>query len=72
MSSMSPLRYLVVTFLIRCISLERGGELVGNTYRLILLIKVINISIENLNKQLDRRGRLHARVSNAQGTLQTF
>ena len=44
----------------------------GSTYRFVLLVKVVDISIENLDKQLDRRGRLHARVCNAKGALQAF
>jgi hypothetical protein len=50
MSSMSPLRYFVVTWLI--ISSELTSLFVG-TYSFILLIKVVDVAIEDLNKEFD-------------------
>lgn len=44
----------------------------GITYRFILLVKVVDVSIENLDKQLDRRGRLHARVCHAESALEAL
>lgn len=67
MSSMRPLRYLVVTYQKReTLSLAtaeigvRCAYGMRQTYRLVLLVKVVNISVEDLDKQLDGRGRLHA------------
>lgn len=42
------------------------------TYRLVLLIEIVHISIQNLDKQLDGRGRFHARVCDAEGPLETL
>lgn len=39
------------------------------TYRFVLLVKVVHVAIQDLNKQLDRRRRLHARVSHAKSSL---
>lgn len=41
-------------------------------YRLILLLKIINIAIENLNKELYRYCSVHACISYPESTLQTL
>lgn len=65
MSSMRPLRYLIVTYprsvtavLLRMI-----------TYSLILLIKVIDVAIQDLNEKLHGYGSVHAGVRNTKSTL---
>lgn len=42
------------------------------TYRLVALVKVVHISIQNLDKQLDGRRRLHARVRHPERALQAL
>ena len=42
------------------------------TYRFVLLVKVVRVAIEDLDKELDRRSRLHARVGDAKGALETL
>lgn len=49
-----------------------SSEKMRATHRFVLLIKVVHVAIENLHKQLDRRSRLHASVSDTEGTLQAF
>ena len=44
----------------------------GSTYRLILLIEIIHISIQNLHKQLHTDSAIHARISHSERPLQTF
>ena len=44
----------------------------GPTYSFVLLVEIENVEVENLDKQLNAGGRLHARVGNAQGALQTL
>jgi hypothetical protein len=73
MSSMRPLRYLVVTCGDSWISrLNKSLQAQGATHRFVLLIKIVDVSVENLDKQLDGSGRLHARVRHAEGALETF
>ena len=43
-----------------------------NTYSLVLLIKVVDISVQDLDEQLDRHGGVHARISHSQGPLQAL
>ena len=42
------------------------------TYRFILLIKVVHVSVQDLDKQLDGSGSLHAGVRNTKSALQAF
>ena len=41
-------------------------------YRLVLLVEVINVSIEDLDEELDRHGGVHAGVCDPQGALEAF
>jgi hypothetical protein len=41
-------------------------------YRLVLLVEVINVSIEDLDEELDRHGGVHAGVCHPQGALKAF
>lgn len=42
------------------------------TYSIVLLLKVINISVQNLDKKLNRHSRVHTSICNAKCTLQTL
>jgi len=42
------------------------------TYSLVLLLKVVDVSVQNLNKQFHVRHRVHARVCNLERLLETF
>ena len=42
------------------------------TYRFILLVEVIHISVQDLYKQLYRYRSIHARIGHTQSALQTF
>jgi hypothetical protein len=42
------------------------------THSIVLLVKVVNVSVEDLDKQLDRHCCIHACISNTERTLQTF
>lgn len=42
------------------------------THRFVLLVKVVDVSVEDLDKQLDGRGRLHTRIGHAEGALEAF
>lgn len=37
-----------------------------------MLVKVVHVSVKDLDKQFDRRRRLHARVGDAEGALETL
>jgi hypothetical protein len=65
MSSMRPLRYLIVTYsrLVTAVLLRMI------TYSLILLIKVIDVAIQDLNEKLYGYGSVHASVRNTKSTL---
>lgn len=53
--------------------LKLGGVKVGGyTYRFISLVKVVDISVQDLDKELDGCGCLHARVCYPKGALETF
>ena len=54
------------------VSIHRHDRKGRSTYSIILLVKVIDIAVENLDEQLNRHGRVHASVSHPEGTLQTF
>ena len=41
-------------------------------YRLILLVKVVYVSVQDLNEELDRYCCVHACICYAEGTLQAF
>ena len=43
-----------------------------NTYRLILLIKIVDVAIQDFDKQFNRHRSVHASVGDAEGTLETF
>ncbi len=47
--------------------MEGWGEM--ETYGFILLIEVVNVSIENFNKQFNGHGGVHACVRDAEGAL---
>jgi hypothetical protein len=70
MSSIKPLRYFVVT----CCIVSRYIEQLTPRYKysFILLIEVVDVAVENLNKEFDRHGRVHASISDAQRTLQAL
>jgi len=42
------------------------------TYRLVLLVKIVDVAVEDLDKELNRYGGIHARVRHTQGALQTL
>lgn len=44
----------------------------NQTYRLILLIKIIYISVQNLHKQLYRHRGIHTGIRHTERTLQTL
>lgn len=73
MSSIRPLRYLVVTWP-GSISMTfvYVRPAIKRTYSFVLLVKVVDVTIQDLDKELDRHSRIHACVSDAQCTLQTL
>lgn len=42
------------------------------TYGFVLLVKVVDISIKDLNKKFDRNSRVHASVSDSESSLQAL
>ncbi len=42
------------------------------SYSFILLIKVIDVAIEDLNKELDGNSGVHASICNTKSALKTF
>jgi hypothetical protein len=42
------------------------------TYGFISLVKMVDVAVENLDKQLNRYGGVHARVGHAERALQAF
>ncbi len=44
----------------------------AGTYRFILLVEIVHVTIEDLDEQLDRGGGLHARIGDAKSPLETF
>jgi len=42
------------------------------TYSFILLVKVVNVLVQDLDKELNRDRCIHAGIGNAKGTLETF
>lgn len=66
---MSPFKYLVVTFQVWVSKSFGMHKLFRQTYRFIVLIKVIHISVEDLNKKLNRCCRFHARVRYTKSAL---
>lgn len=46
--------------------------MVGVTHRFVLLVKIVDISVEDLDKKLDRGGRLHTRVCHAESALEAL
>ena len=40
--------------------------------RLVLLVEVVDVAVEDLNEELDRHGRVHAGVGDAERALETF
>lgn len=47
-------------------------EWMQTTYSIILLLKVINISVQDLYKEFNRHSRVHAGIGNSQSALQTL
>ena len=76
---MRPLRYFVVTFCTndKPLALENmdkrkirlGFE---ETYSVILLIEVVNISVQDFHKKLHRDGAVHASIRDTKSALQAF
>lgn len=72
MSSISPLMYFVVTWQQSLVYSAGSKTKHRNPYRFVLLVEVVHITVEDLDKELYRRRLLHARVRDPQGTLQAF
>lgn len=45
---------------------------VRGTYGIVLLIEVVDIAVQNLNEELDRYCCVHARIGDAESTLQAL
>ena len=43
-----------------------------DTYSFILLIKIVDIAVEDLHKELDGHSSVHASICNTQRPLETF
>jgi hypothetical protein len=43
-----------------------------DTYSIILLLEVINITIQNFNKQFNGNSSIHARIGDSESALQTL
>lgn len=69
---MRPLRYFVVTYIMLAPNLGARTDGRKRTYSIILLLKVINISVQNLDKKLNRHSRIHTSICNAKCSLQTL
>jgi hypothetical protein len=41
----------------------------GGAYGIVLLIKVVNVSVQDLDEELDGHGGVHARVGDTERTL---
>jgi hypothetical protein len=51
--------------------LDQPIEILGGD-GLVLLIEVIDVTIQNLDKELHGNGRVHAGISDTEGTLEAF
>lgn len=69
MSSMRPLRYFVVTWSSQLSYLKYQFKNRVGTYSIVFLVKVIHISVENLNKKFNRHRGIHASVCNTKCSL---
>lgn len=47
-------------------------SVVGRAYSIVLLVEVIDIAVQNLNEELDRDCSVHARIGDAESTLQAL
>ena len=69
-NSISPLRYFVVTCGCQSVNLLR--HISGHAHSLILLVKVVQVAVQNFDKQFHRHGGIHARICHTQGSLQAL
>lgn len=44
----------------------------GTTYSFVLLVKVVDVAVQDLDKELNGGGRLHARVGDTESALETL
>jgi hypothetical protein len=51
--------------------LDQAVDVLGG-HRVVLLVEVVNVAVQDLDEQLDADGRVHAGVGDAQGALQAF
>jgi hypothetical protein len=45
---------------------------VVDTYSFILLVKIVDVAVEDLHKELDGHSSVHASICNTQRPLETF
>ena len=46
--------------------------MVGRAYSIVLLVEVVDVAVQNLNEELDRDCCVHARIGDAESTLQAL
>ena len=70
-SSMSPFKYFVVTCKdndVSSLHVEENSAC-DATYSFILLIKVVDVAVEDFDKEFDGHCSIHASVGDAEGPL---
>lgn len=56
---------------IRMDELDKAVEILGR-HGIVLLVKVVDVAVENLDKELDADGRVHAGIGDTEGALQAL
>jgi hypothetical protein len=46
--------------------------MVGRAYGIVLLVEIVDITVQNLDEELDRDCCIHARIGDAESTLQAL
>lgn len=65
------IRLFLVRLQIRIDELYEPVEVLGRD-GLVLLVKVVDVAVEDLDEEFDGYGGVHAGVCDAEGTLETF
>ena len=52
--------------------MDSSALALASTYRLVLLIKIVDVTVQNLHEKLDGYGGVHASICYSKCSLQTF
>lgn len=65
------IRLILVRLQVRVDKLDKAVEVLGRD-GLVLLVEVVNVAVEDLDEEFDGDGGIHARVCDAECTLEAF